>query len=647
MKLFRRQHRTVKDLAMETHTFRVRAAEGVAIIALCLLVLVGRYAWLQLIRHDELTARSEQNRIKLRPLAPSRGLIYDRRGVLLAENVPQFRLEVIPEQVENIDDTIAGLAQVVRLDQEDIDSFKELRKAMRRFQSIPLRFHLSEAEVARLSVDRHRFKGVEVVPYQTRFYPIGAPLAHTIGYVGRIGTEDRERLNDSRYSATTHIGKTGIERQYEAQLLGDVGYEQVEANAEGRSLRTLGHVPPKPGSNLWLSIDSQLQLAAIEAFDNRPGAAVAIDPSNGEVLAMVSLPSFDPNLFVDGISRKNYADLTNNPYRPLFNRAVLGGYEPGSTIKPFIGLAGLELGLRTPNEGIRSTGEFRLPGQDQAYRDWLRGGHGVVDLKEALAQSVNTYFYQLAVDLGIDRVSSYTGQFGFGQPTGIDLTGEAEGVLPSREWKQARFGKAWYPGETVISGIGQGYWVTTPLQLANALATLSAQGQRHKPRLLMALQQDFTAAPKPLPIESLPPVPVRDPANWQAVREGMVAVMHGPTGTSRAHGAGAAFLIAGKSGTAQRVRASRVQQLGENAIPEHLRNQALFVAYAPAEAPKIAVALVVEHGLSGSRAAAPVARKIIDAYLGSGRAPESTVVIEEAAEPDDTPDGDMAAERIP
>lgn len=618
MKLFRRPSRVIKDLALETHIFRVRAAEGLALIALCLLVLIARYGWLQLARHDELSARSEQNRIKLRPLAPSRGLIYDRNGVLLAENVPQFRLELVPEQVEDIDATIQALTEVVALDVEDVEAFNELRRSTRRFQSVPLRFHLNEAEVARLSVNRHRFKGVEVVPYQTRFYPLGAEVAHIVGYVGRIGAEDRKLLNDSRYSATTHIGKTGVERRYESMLLGEVGYEQVEANAEGRSLRVLGHVPPKPGTNLWLSIDARLQTAAIAAFEGRPGAAVAIDPNNGEILAMVSLPAFDPNLFVDGISRKNYQALTTDPYRPLFNRAVLGGYEPGSTIKPFVGLSGLELGLRTPADGVRSTGEFHLPGQSQVYRDWLRGGHGWVNLNEALAQSVNTYFYQLAADIGIDRLSSYTSQFGFGRKTGIDLVSETTGVLPSREWKQQRFGKTWYPGETVIAGIGQGYWVTTPLQLASALASLSVQGKRYTPHLLRAVQHDFAAAPEFATNTELPPIAVRDPNNWLAVRDGMIAVMHGPTGTARAHGANSPFLIAGKSGTAQRVKASRVQHLGENAIPEHLRNQALFVAFAPADAPKIAVAVVVEHGQSGSRAAAPVARRILDAYLLGG-----------------------------
>lgn len=615
MRRFRPKARAIKDLNQEVHLFRVRAAEGLAIIIVCLIVLIGRYAWLQVFQHKDMSARSEQNRVKLKPLPPSRGLIYDRNGVLLAENVPQYRLELVPEQITDITRTLTEIGEIVQLSAEDLEAFEELRKARRRFQNIPLRFHLSEAEVARLSVNRHRFRGVEVVPYLTRFYPQRDMLAHVVGYVGRIGTDDRERLEQSRYSATTHIGKTGIERYYEDILLGDVGYEQVETNAEGRTLRVLGRQAPKPGTNLWLSIDSRLQAAAISAFEGRAGAAVAIDPRNGEILALVSQPAFDANLFVDGISRKKYADLLNSPYRPLFNRAVLGGYEPGSTIKPFIGLAGLELGLRSPGDRVLSTGEFRLPGQTQVYRDWLRGGHGSVDLKEALAQSVNTYFYQLASDAGIDRLSAYLDQFGFGRATGVDLLGETTGVLPSKTWKQARIGKPWYPGETVIAGIGQGYWVTTPLQLAHALSILADNGSVHAPRLLRATQREFTAEPELLPVGTAGKVAAVDPANWQSVREGMVAVMHGPTGTARAHGIGAPYQIAGKSGTAQRVRAAKSQQYTETTLPEHLRNQALFVAYAPAEAPRIAVAVVVEHGLSGSRAAAPVARKIIDAHL--------------------------------
>ena len=612
---FGRSRRAVKDPVQESNLFRVRAAEGFLIIAICLAVLVARYVWLQVLRHDEFSGRADENRIKLKPLPPSRGLIYDRNGVLLAENILDYRLELIPEQVGDVAETLQRLGQVIAISADDRDQFEALRKVKRRFHNIPLRYALSEQEVSRFALERHRFPGVEVVPYLTRFYPQGSDFAHVIGYVGRIDSEDRERLEEARYSATTHIGKTGIERYYEDLLLGDVGYERIETNAEGRALRVLGRVPSKPGQHLRLSIDAHLQRATVAAFAGRPGAAVAIDPRNGEVLAMVSQPAFDPNLFVNGISRRDYADLLNAVQRPLYNRAVLGGYEPGSTIKPFIGLMGLRLGLRTPETTIWSSGEYRLPGQNAVWRDWKRGGHGTVNLREALAQSVHTYFYDLAVDTGIDRMEPEMRAFGFGAPTGLDLTGEPSGVVPSRSWKQKRFGKAWYPGETVIAGIGQGYWVVTPVQLAHALATLAARGVSHPPHLLMSLQAGIDTPPQPVPIAANGPPIVAAPEMWEAVRDGMEAVMHSPTGTARAFGIDAPYRIAGKSGTAQRARRRGNQEYNENTTPEHLRHQALFVAFAPADAPTIAVALVVEHGSSGSKAAAPVARAILDAYL--------------------------------
>lgn len=612
---FGRARRAVKDAVQESNLFRVRAAEGFLIIAVCLAVLVARYVWLQVLRHDEFSGRADENRIKLKPLPPSRGLIYDRNGVLLAENILDYRLELIPEQAGDVEGTLERLGQVIAISADDREQFDALRKVKRRFHNIPLRYALSEQEVSRFALERHRFPGVEVVPYLTRFYPQGSDFAHVIGYVGRIDSEDRERLEESRYSATTHIGKTGIERYYEDRLLGDVGYERVETNAEGRALRVLGRVPSKPGQHLRLSIDARLQRATVAAFAGRPGAAVAIDPRNGEVLAMVSQPAFDPNLFVNGISRKDYAGLLGAVQRPLYNRAVLGGYEPGSTIKPFIGVMGLRLGLRTPADTIWSSGEYRLPGQNAVWRDWKAGGHGNVNLREALAQSVNTYFYDLAVDAGIDRMEPEMRAFGFGAPTGLDLTGEPAGVVPSRQWKQQRFGKTWYPGETVIAGIGQGYWVVTPVQLAHALATLAARGVSHPPHLLMSLQAGLDAAPVPVPVAPDAPPILAPPEVWDAVREGMEAVMHGPTGTARAFGIDAPYRIAGKSGTAQRARRRGNQEYNEQTTPEHLRHQALFVAFAPAEAPTIAVALVVEHGSSGSKAAAPVARAILDAHL--------------------------------
>jgi penicillin-binding protein 2 len=617
---FGRGRRAVKDPVRESSLFRVRAAEGFLVIALCLAVLLGRYVWLQVLRHDEFSGRADENRIKLKPLPPSRGLIYDRNGVLLAENILDHRLEVIPEQAGDVDATLERLGQVIAISPDDREQFDALRKVKRRFHNIPLRYALSEQEVSRFALERHRFPGVEVVPYLTRFYPQGSDFAHVVGYVGRIDNEDRERLEEARYSATTHIGKTGIERYYEDLLLGEVGYERIETNAEGRALRVLGRVPSKPGRHLHLSIDARLQRAAVAAFAGRAGAAVAIDPRNGEVLAMVSQPAFDPNLFVNGISRRNYAALIDDPRRPLYNRAVLGGYEPGSTIKPFIGFMGLRLGLRGAADTVWSSGEYRLPGQDAVWRDWKRGGHGNVNLREALAQSVNTYFYDLAVDTGIDRIEPEMRAFGFGAPTGLDLTGEPAGVLPSRSWKQQRFGKTWYPGETVIAGIGQGYWVVTPVQLAHALATLAARGVSHRPHLLVSLQAGIDAPAEPVVLDADAPPIEAPPEVWDAVREGMEAVMHSPTGTAYAYGFDAPYRIAGKSGTAQRARRRGNQEYDANTTPEHLRHQALFVAYAPAEAPTIAVALVIEHGSSGSKAAAPVARAILDAHLGRAAA---------------------------
>ncbi|MCE3001306.1 MAG: penicillin-binding protein 2 [Xanthomonadaceae bacterium] len=607
--------RRVKEAGPETALFRRRALVGFAIVLACLAILGGRFVVLQVARHAEFHGRSEDNRIKPRALPPSRGLIYDRAGRLLAENIPQYRLELVPEQVGDVDAAIAGLREVVGIDDDELERFEAERRLRRRFESIPVKLQMSEADVARFAVHRWRFPGVEVVPYLTRYYPEGALLAHVIGYVGRIDEEDRQRLESSRYAGTSHVGKTGIERQYEDLLLGTVGFERVETDVRGRALSTLSRVPPKQGRNLYLTLDLELQRAAAAAFDGQPGSAVAIDPRNGEVLAMVSLPGFDPNLFVNGISRRDYAALLAAPYRPLFNRALQGGYEPGSTMKPFIALAGLELGLRRPQDVVFSGGEFRLPGMPQVWRDWKAGGHGRVDLNEAMAQSVNTYFYQLAVDLGVDRLGGYLSQFGFGAPTGIDLGGEIAGVLPSRAWKRAQLATEWYPGETVIAGIGQGYWVVTPIQLASALATLAGGGVRHAPHVLAATQYGIDAAREPVAVAPARASFVKSAANLDAVRVSMEAVMHGPTGTARAFGADAPWRIAGKSGTAQRFTRRDGGEYDETRVAEHLRHRALFVAWAPAEDPRIAVAVVVEHGNSGSRAAAPVARRIIDAWL--------------------------------
>ncbi|MCC6595372.1 MAG: penicillin-binding protein 2 [Rhodanobacteraceae bacterium] len=606
-------HKPIGEARVEAATFARRALAGFALITLCLIGLGLRFAYLQVREHARLSARSDANRILTRPLAPARGLIYDRNGVLLAENVAAFRLEVTAEQAGDVQDTVRRLAEVLPVSDEDISRYNTLRKRKRSYEGVPLRLKLSEEEIARFSVNRWAFPGVDVVPYLTRAYPLGAEFAHTVGYVGRIDENDLARLDANQYAATTHVGKTGIERSYEQRLHGQVGYEKVEVNADHRPLRVLpGRVAPVPGDTLYLSIDARLQEAAEAAFQGRAGAAVAIDPRNGELLAMVSVPSFDPNLFVNGISSADYRTLLDAPDKPLLNRLLRGTYTPGSTIKPFVGLAGLELGLRRPEDTVLSTGEFFIPGQSRAYRDDVRGGCGRVDLVQAIARSVNTYFYSVSLDMGIDRFSAYLSRFGFGQATGVDLIGEGSGVLPSREWKRARFNQPWYPGETVIAGIGQGYWIVTPLQLANAVATLAARGVPHTPHLLRAVQDDGTSAPRLLPLAPEQASVIDHPANWQAVQRGMVEVLQ--AGTARAVGGDFPYPIAGKTGTAERYSRTDETWTSISASPIE-RHQVLFECFTPADNPRIAIIVALEAGRSGASDAAPIARHMLDVWL--------------------------------
>ncbi len=602
----------LKEGRQEAALFRRRALAGMLAIVAFLLALGLRFAYLQVDRHDELSLRSDANRVVTRPLAPTRGLIYDRNGVLLAENVAAFRLEVTPEQVKDIEALLDALARVVPLSEDDITRFHATRKGKRSYEGVPLRLKLSEEEIARFSVSRWAFPGVDVVPYLTRSYPLGAEFAHTVGYVGRIDEDDLVRLDRGDYAGTSHVGKTGIERRYEDRLHGEPGYEQVEVNADHRPLRVLERVPPTPGQNLYLTIDARMQEAAEAAFAGRAGAAVAIDPRNGEVLAMVSVPSFDPNLFVNGISRPDYAALLADPGKPLLNRLLRGNYVPGSTMKPFVGLAGLEYGIRKPSDTILSTGEFHIPGQSRGYRDDKRGGHGRVDLVQAIAQSANTYFYSVALDLGIDRFSEFMRRFGFGQPTGIDLDGEGSGVLPSREWKRGRMNQPWYPGETVIAGIGQGYWVVTPLQLAHAVAILAARGEPHVPHLLAAAQEGFDAAPVPVPPAPPRPNVMRNPADWEAIERGMIEVLR--SGTARGIDRDFPYVIAGKTGTAERFSRTDESWTSISTSPIE-RHQVLFEAFTPAEDARIAVIVALEAGRSGAHDAAPIVRKILDAWL--------------------------------
>jgi penicillin-binding protein 2 len=604
----------IKDSQHESALFRARAIAGFLLIAACLGLLALRFYWLQVTRHEEFSARADSNRISVRRIVPSRGLIYDRNGVLLADNTAAFRLEVVPEQAGNVDAMLHALGEVVPLSDDDVQRFNALRRTKRPFDSVPLRLKLSEDEIARFSVERWRFPGVDVVPYLTRSYPFGASFAHVVGYVGRIDAKEAERLDADLYAGATHIGKTGIEKSYEELLHGKPGYEQVEVNADKRVQRSISREAPTPGANLYLTIDARLQRVAEDAFAGRAGAAVVLDPRNGEVLAMVSVPSFDPNLFVNGISQIDYSTLLNAPDKPLLDRALAGGYMPGSTVKPYVALAGLELGLRRPEDTVLSTGEFFIPGDSKrAYRDDQRWGHGRVDLREAIAQSVNTYFYGLALDMGIDRFTSALGKFGFGAPTGIDLLGEGSGVLPSREWKRGRYNQAWYPGETVIAGIGQGAWVITPIQLGQALSIIAAHGVRHRPHLLRAVQDSIAAEPMPVPRPKPSANIIKDPANWTAVEQGMIAVVNSPSGTARGLGQGFPYVIAGKTGTAERF--SRTDEtwtsIGSSPIERH---QVLFECFAPADDARIAIVIALEAGRSGAHDAAPVARAILDAW---------------------------------
>ena len=653
------RRRAFKDTRGEGEMFRRRAFAGFALILLGLSALVGRYVFLQVMHHDEFALRSINNSVKPRALPPARGLIYDRNGVLLADNVPAFRLEVRPDQVQGMNETLAELGKVVPLDADDIDAFRKQLKQSRRFDSVPLKMRLTEDDIARFAVNRWRFPGVDVVPYLTRQYPYGPLFAHVIGYVSRIDADDLDHLDPDVYKGTTHIGRIGLERSYEDMLHGKPGYELDEVSADGRIQRVLKTIPPVPGKNLYLSIDARVQKATQDAFEGRPGAAVAIDPRNGQVLAMVSVPNFDPNLFVNGIGQADYVALTTAPDKPLYNRALKSAYPPGSTIKPFIGLAGLEYGIRTPQDTVLSTGVFYIPGQARGYRDDQRGGVGTVNLYRAIEDSVNTYFYKLALDLGIDRVSEFMGSYGFGRPSGVDLPGEVSGILPSREWKAKRMKtSAWYPGETVITGIGQGYWEVTAMQLAHALATFAGRGVPYAPRVVMSTA-DVGVSPVPLANPPTGPSVIKNIKDWQAVNDGMQLVIYGTdpfsTGIGMKLGDGFPYRIAGKSGTAERFsRTSDAYNENKNTAYLAARHRAWFEAFTPAEDPRIAVSVVLEAGAWGAKDAGPIARKILDAWLiaQGGAVPADHPLPETESEPatatstntpEDTPQGDMPA----
>ncbi len=612
-------NRAIKDERDERYLFEKRALTGFAIIALLMLALLARYVWLQVFAFESFSTRSESNRLAVRPVVPNRGIIYDRRGRVIADNQPAYRLEIIPENVagktSGLDALLDELATLIDIDEDDRKAFYKSRRDYRVFDSIPLKFNLTEAEVARFAVNQHRFQGVDVVPYLSRHYPYGELLTHALGYTGRLDAQDIAKVDEGNYRGTRTIGKIGIEQFYEKELHGISGLEKVETNVRGRVLRVVERQDAVPGTDMVLSIDVAVQRAAWDALGDRPGSVVAIDPADGSLIALVRKPAYDPNDFVNGISQKGYQAILEAPGRPLFNRALRGGYEPGSTLKPFVGLAGLELGVVTPGTRVFSNGKFYIEGYSRPYRDWKNTGHGWVEITSALEQSVNTYFYQLAQDMGIDRMHDYLSQFGFGEPTGIDVPGEGKGILPSRQWKEAVHEQPWYPGETVIAGIGQGFNVVTPLQLANAIAALVNGGVLYTPRLLYAAKPagEERAIRIRAPVKNQ--VPVIDQPNWQTILLGMDKVVNGLHGTAKVVAVDAKFRTAGKTGTAQVYKLGADKKYDENELPEHLRDHGLFVAFAPVENPRIAIAVVVEHGGAGSKAAAPVARATLDAWL--------------------------------
>ena len=612
------QHRTpLKDHLRETHFFTSRVLVALVCVGLLLGVVVVRLVYLQIISHEHFATLSENNRVNIVPVPPTRGLIFDRNGVLLAQNLPSFSLEIIPEQTDDLEATLTGLGQLIPISDDDLDSFRKRLQQKRPFESIPLRFRLSEEEVARFAINRYRFPGVDIQARLTRDYPFGKIASHTIGYVGRINEYELGVLDPSNYSGTTHVGKTGVEKSYEEALHGTVGYQHEESNARGRVLRVLQRIPPKPGENLYLTIDMDLQMVAELSMEGKRGALVAIDPKTGEVLAMVSVPGVDPNLFVGGISSLQYQALQDDLDQPLFNRALTGQYPPGSTIKPFMALAGLEYKEVAPDTQVLCQGSYSLPGDTHRYRDWKREGHGFTNVTSAIMHSCDVYFYELAHALGIDRMYKYLSYFGLGKKTGIDLPGELSGLLPSREWKRAARQEVWYPGETLISGIGQGYDLVTPLQLAEATAILANHGTIIKPHIVRATQASRSSGLIPETLLTQGKVPIAASKNWDTVISAMEDAVNKPTGTAYGMGRGATYLIAGKTGTAQVFGVKQNARYKAEDVEERLRDHALFIAFAPADDPEIAVAIVVENGGHGGSAAGPIARAVMDRYFSS------------------------------
>jgi penicillin-binding protein 2 len=616
----------IKDHWAEQRLFESRALAAAFIVVALTALLIGRLFVLQVMRYDYYAELSQGNRVRVEPLPAQRGLILDRNGTVLAENTPAFQLELVRERVPDVDATLQRLIEIGVLAADDLAETRKLVRSRRSFESVPIRLRLTDEEIARFAVHRFEFPGVDIATRLTRFYPHGEHAVHALGYVAAISENDVKRLEKeaqlTKYAGTSLIGKLGIEAYYEKQLHGSDGSRQILVNAAGRSVQRQGTLTPelqelKPvaGRDVITSIDLPTQLVAEQGLIGRRGAVVALDPNSGDVIALVSTPGFDPNAFGRGLSRAEFAALNENIDKPLLNRAVRGEYPPGSTVKPAIALAGLSYGVTTPQRTKTCYGYFTLPGSSHRFRDWRPNGHGTVAMETAIAQSCDVYFYELASMLGVDRLSTFLGHFGFGQPSGIDIGGERKGSLPSPAWKKARFKdpaeQVWFPGETVIFGIGQGYLTVTPVQLAHMASIIASRGKSYKPRLVTGYRESGSGK-----IDKLTPKLVETiaaaPENWQVAINGMVKVMNGGTG-SRSQ-TGAQFQIAGKTGTAQVFSIGQNEKYNEKELDERLHDHGWFIAFAPADDPKIAVAVIIENGKHGT-AAAPIARRVLDQFL--------------------------------
>ncbi|EJS9608359.1 penicillin-binding protein 2 [Vibrio parahaemolyticus] len=617
--MIRRRRSQIRDYQAEARLFASRAIVAFFGIVILMGLLVANMYNIQVNQFQDYQTRSNDNRIKVVPIAPNRGLIYDRNGVLLAENRPVFNLELTPEKIKDIDATIQELQTILEITPEQIERFHRERKRTRRFKSVPLLTQLNEKQVAVFSVNQYRFPGVEISATLKRYYPYGEVLTHVIGYVSRINDRDMQRLireeKDANYQATRDIGKLGIEKYYEDLLHGTAGYQEVEVNSRGRVIRTLKYVPPVPGKDIVLNLDINLQLYVHQLLDGRRGSAIVLDPRDNGVLAMVSSPSYDPNAFVHGISGKAYRDLLNDKNRPLVNRTTLGIYPPASTIKPFMAVAALQEGVITPNTTRNDPGYWRIPNSDtRPFRDWLRWGHGRVDVIKSIEESVDTFYYQIAYDLGIDRISNWMMMFGFGDYTGIDIYEESKANMPTRDWKMSRHKTPWYKGDTIPVGIGQGYWTATPMQIAKATSVLVNNGAVSAPHLLKSTidNGDNFEEQETSEYVTYPPIQNVPEKYWDIAKEGMRRVNHGTRGTARRSFYNMSYQTAGKSGTAQVFGLGENEEYNADEIAEHLRDHALFTGFAPFDDPKVIVTLVLENAGGGSSNGGPMARKIFD-----------------------------------